>query len=102
MGGFAWLGLGKRRQGSGFPDLPHTRRTGRQMGYAILTALFGGNLAPLDSFGKFAAPRLASAPEPSGETPVPVVDMHPTRGDWHKPHLLSHSTSVPSFTNVQL
>jgi len=57
------------------------------MGEAVLTTLFGGNLTLSDSFGKLAAPRLASASETSRETLVPMMDMLPTRGDWHKPHL---------------
>ena len=47
------------------------------MGQAILTTLFGGNLALLDSFGKLAAPRFASASETSRETLVPMMDMLP-------------------------
>ena len=72
------------------------------MGWAMLTTLFGGNLTLLLSFGELAAPRLASASGTSGETIVPMMDMLPTRGHWHKPHLLSHSTAVRSFTNVQM
>ena len=102
MGWFAELGLYKRRRGSGCPDCAYTRRTGRQMGHAIPTTLFGGNLTLLDSCGKLAAPRLASASETSCETLVPMMDMLPARGDWHKPHLVSHSTSVLSFMNEQL
>jgi len=56
------------------------------MDQAILTTSFGANLTLLDSFGKLTAPRLASAPETSRETLVPMMDMLPTRGDWHKPH----------------
>jgi hypothetical protein len=67
------------------------------MGSAILTTLFGGNLTLLDSFGKLAAPRLASASETSRETLVPMMDMLPTRGDWHNTSLVSHSTSGLSF-----
>ena len=72
------------------------------MDQAILTTSFGGNLTLLDSSGKLTAPRLASASETSRETLVPMMDMLPTRGDWHKPHLLSHSTSVVSLTSEQL
>lgn len=58
------------------------------MGQAILTTLFGGTLT-LGSFGKLAAPRLASASETSRETLVPTMVMLPTRGDWHKPPCLA-------------
>ena len=58
------------------------------MGYAIPTTLFGGNFTLLDSCGKLATPRLASASETSRETPVPMMDMLSTRGGWHKPHLV--------------
>jgi len=60
---------------------------GHSMGWAMLTTLFRGNLTLLGSFGKLSAPRLAIASEPSRETFVPMVDMLPVRGDWHKPHL---------------
>jgi len=63
------------------------------MGQAILTTLFGANLTLLDCSDKLAAPRFASASGTSRETLVPMMDMLPTRGDWHKPHLISHSTS---------
>jgi hypothetical protein len=59
------------------------------MGGTIPTTLFGCDLALLGSFGKLAAPRLASASETSRETLAPMMDMVPTRGDWHEPHLLS-------------
>jgi hypothetical protein len=72
------------------------------MGEAIPTTLFGGNLTLLDSFGKLASPCLAIASETSRETPVPMMDMLPTRRDWHKSHLVSHSTSELSFTSEQL
>jgi hypothetical protein len=72
------------------------------MSYTIPTTLFGGNLTLFCSFGELAAPRLASASETSRETLVPMMDVLPTRGDWHKPHLVSHSTSVLSLTSVQL
>jgi hypothetical protein len=72
------------------------------MGEAVPATLFGGNLTLLDSFDKLAAPCLASASGTSRETLVPMMDMLPTRGDWHKPHPVSHSTSVLSFRNVQL
>jgi hypothetical protein len=72
------------------------------MRYAILTPLFRGDLTLGYSFRKLAAPRFASASETSRETLVPTMDMLPTRGDWHKPHLVSHSTSMLSFRNVQL
>ncbi len=56
------------------------------MGWAVLTTLFGSILTLLDSFGKLAAPHLASASRTSRETLVPMMDMLPMRGDWHKPH----------------
>jgi hypothetical protein len=70
------------------------------MGFAIPTTLFRGDLTLLYSLGELAAPRLASASETSRETLVPVVDMLPTRGDWHKPHLVFASYFVLSFRNV--
>jgi hypothetical protein len=72
------------------------------MGWAMFATLFGSILTLLDSFGKLAAPRLAITSETSRETLVPMMDMLPMRGDWHKPHLLSHSTSALSLRNVQL
>jgi hypothetical protein len=72
------------------------------MGWAVPTALFGGNLTLLDPIGKLAAPPIASAPETSRETLVSMMDMLSTRGDWHKSHLISHSTGVLSFASVQL
>jgi hypothetical protein len=72
------------------------------MSYTILATLFGGNLALLDSFGKRTAPRLASASETSRETLVPMMDMLLMRRHWHKSHLVSHSSSVSSFTSVRL
>jgi hypothetical protein len=65
------------------------------MGYAILTALFRGGLTLFVSFGKLAAPRLASASRTSRETLIPNVDMLLTRGDWHKTHLIR--ILVPCF-----
>jgi hypothetical protein len=100
--GLPRLGLCNGGRGSGCPDGAHTRWTGRQMGQAILTTLYGGNLTLLDSFGKLAAPCLANASETSRETLAPMMDMLPTRGDWHKPHPVSNFTSVLSFRNVQL
>jgi hypothetical protein len=72
------------------------------MSEAILTTLFRRNLALLESFGKLAAPRFASASETSRETLVPMMDMLPTRGDGHNTSLVSHSISVLSCSNVQL
>jgi len=67
------------------------------MSLAIPSTLFGGELALLKSIGELAAPRLASASETSRETLTPMMDMLSARGDWHKHHLVSHSTSVLSF-----
>jgi hypothetical protein len=64
------------------------------MSYAILTTLFGSNRTLLDSFGELAAPCLAGASGTSRKTLIPMMDMLPTRGDWHKPNPASHSTSV--------
>jgi hypothetical protein len=72
------------------------------MGGTIPTTLFGCDLALLGSFRKLAAPRLASATETSRETLAPMVDMVTTRGDWHEPHLVSHSNAVLTLTSVQL
>jgi hypothetical protein len=63
------------------------------MGLAIPATLFGGDLALLEAFGELAAPRLAITPKTSGETLVPMMDMFPARGDWHRTHLVSHSSS---------
>jgi hypothetical protein len=47
--------------------------------YAIFTPVLGGNATLLASFGKLAAPCLASAAKTSGQTFVPTVEMLPTR-----------------------
>jgi hypothetical protein len=78
------LGLCNHRRGSGCPDCSHTCRTGRQMRHTILATLFGGNLTLLGSFRKLAAPCLAGASGTSRETLIPMMDMLPTRGNWHK------------------
>jgi hypothetical protein len=55
------------------PDMEHVRDWGRPP----LSTLCGGNLTLLGSFGKLAAPRLASASETSRETLVPMMYVLP-------------------------